>query len=357
MRSRLPLPIGLVMLLLLLVPLSTRGIAQSQARASEPITGILGAFKTRQIVGIPDAHRNTAIHAFLLSLIRDPRFATVVNDVVVECGNARHQDVADRFVRGEDVQYETLQKIWLDTTQAQPGCDTPQPEETLRTVRAVNASLRREQQIRVLLGDPPIPWEEVTAKPEHREWIGMREIFPAGVVQREVVAKKRRALLVYGVGHLWRKNPQANFESTGIAASLVSLLEETHGARVFNVGLAFDLERERPYVASWSAPSLVVLRGTDLGAQPVSYDGPRVSVQTGQMVHVPRDQWRSMRLEDQYDALLYIGPRASWSYAMVSPALCADPTYVEMRTGRMALAEWKTDQLEDYCARVRPPMK
>ena len=55
----------------------------------------------------------------------------------------------------------------------------------------------------------------------------MREIFPAGLVQREVLAKHRRALLMYGVGHLWRKNPQANFGSAGLAASLVSLLEET----------------------------------------------------------------------------------------------------------------------------------
>ncbi len=104
MRSRLPSPIALMMLLL--VPLAIRGIAQLQLKASEPITGILGAFKTRHIVGIPDAHRNTAIHAFLLSLIRDPRFPTVVNDVVVERGNARHQDVADRFVRGEAVPYQ-----------------------------------------------------------------------------------------------------------------------------------------------------------------------------------------------------------------------------------------------------------
>lgn len=355
MGCRLPSPIALAMLLL--VPLSIRGNAQSQVKPSEPITGILEAFKTRQIVGIPDAHRNTATHAFLLSLIRDPRFPTVVDDVVVECGNALHQDVADRFVRGEDVPYETLRKIWLDTTQAQPGCDTPQPEETLRTVRAVNTSLRRELQIRVLLGDPPIRWEEVKTKADHLKWIAMREIFPADVVQREVLAKHRRALLVYGVGHLWRKNPQANFESAGLAASLVSLVEETHGTRVFNVGLAFDLEKERPDVASWRAPSLVVLRGTDMGAAPVPYDGPRVSVQTGRIVPVPRDQWRSMRMEDQYDALLYLGPRASWSYAMVSPVLCADPTYVEMRTGRMALAEWKSDRLEDYCGEVRPPAR
>jgi hypothetical protein len=355
MRCRFPSPIALVVLLL--VPLSIRGVPQSPVKLSEPIAGILEAFKTRQVVGIPDAHRNTATHAFLLSLIRDPRFPTVIRDVVVECGNALHQDVADRFVRGEDVPYETLRKIWLDTTQAQPGCDTPQPEETLRTVRAVNASLRREQQIRVLLGDPPIRWEEVKTKADHSKWIGMREIFPAEVVQREVLAKHRRALLVYGVGHLWRKNPQANFESAGFAASLVSLVEETHGARVFNVGLAFELEMERATVASWPAPSLVVLRGTDLGAAPVSYDGPRVSVQTGRIAPVPRDQWRTMRMEDQYDALLYLGPRTSWSYAMVSPALCADPTYVEMRSSRMVLAEWKSDQLEDYCGKVRPPPK
>jgi hypothetical protein len=43
-------------------------------------------------------------------------------------------------------------------------------------------------------------------------------------------------------------------------------------------------------------------------------------------------------------------------YAMVSSALCADPTYVEMRTtSRMALAEWKSGQLEDYCGKIRPP--
>ena len=355
MRCRFPSPIALAMLLL--VALSTRGVAQSQARPSEPIAGILEAFKTRQIVGIPDAHRNTATHAFLLSLIRDPRFPTVVNDIVVEFGSALHQDVADRFVRGEDVPYEALRKIWLDTTQAQPASDTPQAEETLRTVRAVNALLRREQQIRVLLGDPPIRWDEVTTKADHRKWIEMREIFPAELVQREVLAKQRRALLVYGVGHLWRKNPQANFESAGLAASLVSLLEETHDVSVFTVGLAFDLEKERPDVASWPAPSLVILRGTDMGAATVLWAGPRVSVQTGQIVPIPREEWRSMRMEDQYDALLYLGPRTSWGYAMVSPALCADPTYVEMRTSRMALAEWKSDQFEDYCGKVRPPGK
>ena len=154
-----------------------------------------------------------------------------------------------------------------------------------------------------------------------------------------------------------RKNPQANFDSSGIAASLVSLLEETPGITVFNVGLTLDLDKEHPEVASWPAPSLAVLRGTDLGAKPVPYDGPRISIRDGQMVPVPREQWRSLRMEDQYAALLYVGPRTSWSYATVSPALCADSTYVEMRSARMALVEWRTDQLDDYCGKVRPVLK
>jgi hypothetical protein len=339
---------------LLAQQLAFGALAQSRATPREPIAGVLDAFKTHQVVGVPDAHRNTAIHAFLLSLIRDSRFPKVVNDVVVEFGSALHQDVADRFVRGEDVPYETLRKIWMDTTQAQPASDTPQAEEFIRAVRAVNTSVARSQQIRVLLGDPPIRWEEVTTKADHWKWVEMRETFPAEVVQREVLKKRRRALLVYGVGHLQRKNPQANFESTGMAASLVSLLEEAHGAKVFNVGLASNLATERADAASWPAPSLVVLRGTDMGATPVSHEGPRVSVASGQMTPVARDQWRSMRTEDQWNAYLYLGPRASWSDAMVSPALCSDPDYVAMRTRRMAITEWKFDRLEDYCGTVRP---
>src|SRR5688572_23922871 len=172
------------------------GVAQIQPNPVEPIGSILDAFKTHQIVGVPDAHRNTAIHAFLLSLIRDRRFPTIVNDIVVEFGNALHQDLVDRFVRGEDVSYDSLRNIWMDTTQAHPIWDTPHPEEVIRAVRAINASLGRDNQVRVLLGDPPINWGDVTTKADHLKWIGMRETFPADLIRREVLAKRRRALVV-----------------------------------------------------------------------------------------------------------------------------------------------------------------
>jgi hypothetical protein len=319
---------------------------------ADVVASVIEAFRTHEIVAIPDPHRNTGIQNAVLTIIRAPQFAATVDDIVVEFGNARYQDVVDRFERGEDVRYEDLRRSWLDTTQPNPSSDTPQAEELLRAVRLVNETAQPQHQIRVLLGDPPIDWNQVKAKSDLMSWLSQRETYPADLIRREVLAKHRRALVVYGIGHLQRKNPQANFDSSGPAASLVSLLEDDGTTRVFNIGLMFDppagVDVER-----WRVPSIARLRGTSLGASDVTYNGPRVALQNGRIVPVPREAWRTMRMEDQFDALLYLGPRESWSNAMVSPALCADAAYLAMRSARMALAEWQSDTIADFCG--NPP--
>jgi erythromycin esterase-like protein len=56
----------------------------------EPISGILDAFRSHQIVALGEGlHGNSQAHAFRLALIREPRFASVVNDLVVEFGSGR----------------------------------------------------------------------------------------------------------------------------------------------------------------------------------------------------------------------------------------------------------------------------
>lgn len=57
--------------------------AQEQPKPAvpvEPITAIVEAFKTHQVVAISDAHGNKQNQAFIKSLIRDPRFAATVNE-------------------------------------------------------------------------------------------------------------------------------------------------------------------------------------------------------------------------------------------------------------------------------------
>lgn len=314
----------------------------------EPISVIVEAAKSHQVVAFPDAHGHEQLHQLNLALVRDRRISDIVNDIVVEFGNALHQDAIDRFVRGEDVPYEAIRRAWMDTTQAHPVWDTPQPEEFVRGVRAVNATLPIERQLRVLLGDPPIDWNTVKTKQDHLKWIGMRETFPAEVIRREVLAKGRRALLPYGVMHLQRKNAMANFDSAGPAATLVSLLED-NGPKLFSIGLTFDPASLQPTTASWPTPSISVLRGTTMGAADVSFEGPRVAIRNGKIVPIARDEWKSLRMEEQFDALLFIGARSEVTDAFVTPELCRDPAYIQLRSARMALAEWKTSSLQEFC--------
>lgn len=89
----------------------------------EPITAIIDAFRSHSVVAVTAGHRAERGYKFLLALIRDPRFVRVVNDIVIEEGSPRYQNIADRFVRGEEVPLESLRAIWRNTTQPAPGSD------------------------------------------------------------------------------------------------------------------------------------------------------------------------------------------------------------------------------------------
>jgi hypothetical protein len=66
---------------------------------------------------------------------------------------------------------------------------------------------------------------------------------------------------------------------------------------------------------------------------------------------------RQVRLEDQFDAELYLGLPSTMTTAHLAPALCADRKYVDMRLARLALVPpppgapvSPADSLKDYCA-------
>jgi len=100
------------------------GLAQQGARLRpavrvDPIEAILDAFGTHNVVALGEPHGNEQAHAFRVSLIRDPRFAATVNDIVVECGNARYH----LFVRcGRTPQWQTLYGIDPSTKNSFERC-------------------------------------------------------------------------------------------------------------------------------------------------------------------------------------------------------------------------------------------
>jgi hypothetical protein len=331
------------------VVLGTALAGQQRPVPVEPVGAIIDAFRAHRVVAICDPHGNQQLHDFLLRLVRDPRLPGVANDIIIEGANARYQELVDSFVQGEDVSVKDLRPVWQESTQVQFVVDPPLYTEILPAIRAVNSTLPEARRLRVLLGDPPIDWTKITDSNEHWEWIEQRDTFPADLIRREVLAKGRRALLVFGQMHFQRKNGAANFTSDGAAATIVSLLEDAGDTRLFTVWWAPDLEKRLPEAATWPVPSLTIVEGTTLGAERIGYDGPRFAVRNGQpdlANPIPKSEWRTLRAEEQYDALLYLGSRIT----VLNPSreLCSDAAYLQRRQGRLALVKAGAPVLNDF---------
>jgi len=51
----------------------------------DPVTGVLDAFKSHDVVALCDGgHGCEQAYAFRIALVRDARFSAIVNDIVVE---------------------------------------------------------------------------------------------------------------------------------------------------------------------------------------------------------------------------------------------------------------------------------
>jgi len=149
---------------------------------------------------------------------------------------------------------------------------------------------------------------------------------------------------VYGQGHLERSQIVANYDlSSWQAQTVVSLLERDEAAHVFNIWTLLDTGVELPAdVMSWKVPSVALLFGTTLGARDFALysrglgDEGRFSLRGGQLVAVPREEWKVMRMQDEFDALLYLGPPASMTTISVPAALCTDTAFVKRHLERLS---------------------
>ena len=331
--------------------------APTPAVPLEPVAAMVDAFRSHAVVAVTAGHGESRGYAFAQLLIHDPRLIAAINDIVIEEGSARYQDVADRFVRGDNVPMESLRHVWRDTTQPGLGYDR-QWEEFFTAMRGINATLPAARKVRVLLGDPPIEWEQVKTPEEHRRWIEMRDTFPADLIQREVIAKGRHALLTYGSMHFQRKNLIANYESEGPAETIVSRLENKWGAKVFTIFTA-DVSALQPDSASWPSPSLAIVRGTVLGAADFTKYYPseamgRFPIKNGQpdfSEPIPKEQWKTLKAEDQFDAVLFTG-KAPFPRVNLDAARCAEKAEFEEHLRRMTvsgLPPFEVERLKKLC--------
>ena len=112
-----------------------------------------------------------------------------------------------------------------------------------------------------MAGDPPIDWDQAKTIEDYRNFFN-RDASIASVMEKEVLSKHRKALMLFGTFHLFHGAPDA-----------VSIYEKDYpnvtfiitDSGYFNVGSAAS--SENPFI-SWQPPSLAKIKNTwiaDLG--------------------------------------------------------------------------------------------
>ncbi len=322
--------------------------------AAEPaIDGVLHALRTHQLVAITDPHGSAPLRDLLRQLFSDPRFADVTNDIVLEVGNARYQPIVDDYVNGGTVDESALSQAWQNTTVPnQISADL----EWFRIVRRINSTRSLERRVRILLGDPPIDWAMVRTRDDHSRWLAQRDSFPAALIQTEVIAKRRKALIVYGHLHFQRRNVATNFEmGDWRSETIVSLIERAGPTRVFTIwSLDQPLLAALPQASEWPKPALASTAGTTLGAIDVgrlTTFPPRARIVNGRIEPLPKEQYATLPIEQQLDAVLYLGAPPS---APIAPSAepCKQPGFLEERLRRIAITgipKFEAEAIQKLC--------
>ena len=292
------------------IPTANQAQTQQQTKpaATEPvaepaIAAILALFDKYEVVAMPQDHGMQDLDDLIFSLVRNPAFSQKVNDIVFESGNSLYQPTLDRYIAGEDVPFTEVQKVWRKMGQPAAGA-SPFPEEFYPLVRALNQKLPPERRIRVLAGDPPIDWDQIKSTDDIIRLVH-RDQGVATVMEKEVLSRHRKALMLFGTMHLMH----------GVGGSAVSIYEKDYPNVTFVIGELGTFDTDLPSLfdsrfVNWPIPALARAKGTWLGALDLSHFLPPPNrIDQDCNVHHDFPKVLQKPMEELTDAFLYLGPQ------------------------------------------------
>jgi hypothetical protein len=369
-RSGIRSWLATLLLAILSIPLA------GSSRAAEPVVqpamdGIFSAFGKHRLVGLGDLHSLANELAFYGALIRDPRFAATVGNVVAEFGASQHQDILDRYLNGESVPYGELAKVWRNTVAWDLTVEGVGYQTFFAQVREVNQSLPAGQRIRVWLSEPPIDWSSIKTREAWQKIYDQRDPHAADMIAKKILEPGRKALVIYGTGHFfsspWPSTwplPSAGTETLG------EIVERTHPGAFYFITPYGGYKKPECSAAleaetKWSKRVLIApIRGTSL---------EKVLLREGCMQPVrpidpPIPQEELTRLAKRFyeiemgvagDALLYLAPAAELMQTPTDPTIWMDSEYYQELRRRFEIRHGEplyplTRTLPLYAAPIRP---
>jgi hypothetical protein len=318
----------------LVFSLCAEGFAAPSPIVSSATDGIFVAFQTHPLVGLQEWHGLAQELDFYATLVRDLRFAKEVGNVVLETGDAAQQAVIDRYVAGEYVSYSDLRKVWADTVGWFPTVTFAGSINLYATIRDVNLKLPPENRIKVWLGEPPIDWPATKTKEQWEVLLKQRDSYPADLIAREILAKSKKALVIYGAAHLGIY-PGDN--------TLRSRIETDHPDAFFIVspyvgyGQPACATRFERHIKDWPTPSLVApIRRSSL-EQDIFQPGCNAFARSPTTTDAQYEASGQNNLGLNSDALLYLGPRKGLLLGPKAPDIYLDLDFRAEMNRRMVL--------------------
>jgi hypothetical protein len=165
-------------------------------------------FDTHDIVMFGEIHSSKQEYEWLCKLVKTPGFSDHVDDIVVEFGNALYQKDVDRYVAGEDVPFDQVQKAWRNMIGSIPPV-SPVYGWFYQAIREANLRSPGKHRIRLLMGSPPGDWDKIKTAQDLAPYEAQREEWYLHVVKDEVLVRHHRALLIMGAMHFLRGSDQA----------------------------------------------------------------------------------------------------------------------------------------------------
>jgi hypothetical protein len=284
------------------------GSTTAEPRVEDATNAMVEAFETHSIVMFGETHANKQEYAWLCGLVKDRAFHARVDDIVVEFGNSLFQKSVDRYIAGESVPFEQVEKAWRDMA-GSVGPVSPVYGEFYKAVRESNL-MYPGHKIRLLLGDPYADWSKIKDAEDLGPFVSHRDEWYAQVVKDEVLQKKHRALLIMGAGHFRRANGPGMVEQAVRAAGVDPYLV------VFGTNVVGTYDDVDPRFDRWKTPAIVSLAGNwvgDLPAMPVLTCGAAAP--------------NALKMSTAADAMLYAGPRDTLVQVNVPAAELQDTEY------------------------------
>ena len=177
----------------------------------------------------------------------------------------------------------------------------------------------------MLLGDPPLDWSKIRTKDDYAPWTD-RDGHYASVVEREVLGKGHRALMIAGEYHVMKTVPK-DLQDDPPTMTVAQILERDHPGALFSLVAVPQREGSRA-LGLGKAPALGLVHGTpraDMSYQFVDWDSTVSRGATdgaAAWVFTPDKHWP--RTGDVVDGLLYLGGDHK---VYPSPTIYLDPEY------------------------------